>query len=103
MKKIAYPFGDVDRISHVQRRGVGGGGGRGVFEPWHLIQVFNLPEQLNIRAVTIFVSVFLSIFCLCDLAPCMLEVFARGLNTTTSMTGLRSLPSVPVLKTGSSS
>ena len=45
-------------------------GGKNVFEPWHLIQGFKLSEWLNIKAVTIFVSIFLSLFYLCLLVPC---------------------------------
>ena len=76
----------IDSTSDM-RRGVGGGG-EGVFEPWHLIQGFKLFECLYIKAVTIFVSIFLSIFYLCLLVPCMLATFAQELNTTvrTSMT-----------------
>ena len=61
-----------------------GGRGRGVIRTLAFDPSFKLPEGLNIRAVTIFVSIFLSIFSLCHLAPSMLEVFAGELNTTTS-------------------
>ena len=64
-----------------------GGGGKGVFEPWHLIQVFKLPEWLNIRVGCQWRFLFLSFFPF-FFVPCMLATFAWELNTTvrTSMT-----------------
>ena len=49
----------IDSTSDMHRWG---GGGEGVFQPWHLIQVFKLSEWLNIRASCQWRFLFLSFF-----------------------------------------